>query len=380
MRILVMVFHFPPMSGGGVVVIVDIINKLAELGNDVTVITPQIDWNGEIYQPKLNSKIKVIRTDSPSKSKIKVAARRCHTNMIKEATKIGKNQKFDFIFSIFHPFHLAPKAAVETAKKLEIPSIVKIDDAIYDKATGLKSIQRKIEKILNAKTLKNSSKVLVANEETKNIVISEYGILEKNISILPNGVNLNLFSHVNNYEVKKIVFTGAMYYHRGLDILLNALPKIIEKHNDVKLVLMGSGPELEKLKEIVKQKKIESNVEFVGWIERKDIPEKLKDAILGIGPLRLTDVTSGALPIKVLEYMAASLPIIAQKNTLPNDVLVNEKNGFFIDGEDDLVMKINQLLNNTEQMITMGKESEKMVRKFSWDNVVNEILEIARKN
>ena len=43
MKILVLVFHFPPISGGGVVVITDIINKFAELGNDVTVITPDLD-------------------------------------------------------------------------------------------------------------------------------------------------------------------------------------------------------------------------------------------------------------------------------------------------------------------------------------------------
>ena len=56
MQILVMVFHFPPISGGGVVVITDIVNKLAELGNDITVITPNLDWNGEQYNPKINSK------------------------------------------------------------------------------------------------------------------------------------------------------------------------------------------------------------------------------------------------------------------------------------------------------------------------------------
>ena len=53
-----MVFHFPPISGGGVVVITDIINKFTELGNDVTVITPDLDWNGEQFNPKINSKIK----------------------------------------------------------------------------------------------------------------------------------------------------------------------------------------------------------------------------------------------------------------------------------------------------------------------------------
>ena len=51
MQVLVMVFHFPPISGGGVVVITDIVNKLAELGNEVTVITPNLDWNGEQYNP-----------------------------------------------------------------------------------------------------------------------------------------------------------------------------------------------------------------------------------------------------------------------------------------------------------------------------------------
>ena len=116
MKILVLVFHFPPISGGGVVVIVDIINKFAELGNDVTVITPDLDWDGEQFNPEINSKIKVIRTDTPSRTKIKVAARRCQSNIKKMAIEIGKSNQFDFIFTIFHPFHLVPKAAVEVAK------------------------------------------------------------------------------------------------------------------------------------------------------------------------------------------------------------------------------------------------------------------------
>ena len=163
MKILVLVFHFPPISGGGVVVITDIINKFAEMGNDVTVITPDLDWNGEQFNPKINSKIKVIRTETPSRTKIKIAARRCQSNIKKRAIEIGKSNHFDFIFTIFHPFHLVPKAAVEAAKELSIPSIVKIDDAIYEKAKGIKKIQRRIEKMYNSKTLQNADKVLVMN-------------------------------------------------------------------------------------------------------------------------------------------------------------------------------------------------------------------------
>ena len=380
MQILVMVFHFPPISGGGVVVITDIVNKLAELGNDITVITPNLDWNGEQYNPKINSKIQVIRTETPSKSRIKVAARRCQANMKKRAIELGKQQKFDFIFTIFHPFHLVPKAAVEAAKELQITSIVKVDDAIYEKTTGIKSIQRRVEKMINSKTLRTASKVLVSNNDTAKVIINEYGVIPEKISIVPNGVELSLFNSSKQKNPKKVVFAGAMYYHRGLDVLLEAIPKIIRKIPDAKFILLGNGNELEKLKEIVLEKNLENSVEFKGWIEREKIPENISDASIGIGPLRLTDVTSRALPIKVLEYMAVSLPIIAQKGTLPDDVLVNEKNGYFVDGAEDLAEKISSLLNEPDKINQMGNQSRLMVQNFSWDHIIKNILEIAQKN
>ena len=379
MKILVPVFHFPPISGGGVVVITDIINKFAELGNDVTVITPDLDWDGEQFNPEINSKIKVIRTDTPSRTKIKVAARRCQSNIKKMAIEIGKSNQFDFIFTIFHPFHLVPKAAVEAANELGIPSIVKVDDAIYEKTSGIKSLQRKIEKMINGKTLRAGTKILVSNKDTKKIIIDEYGVKSEKISIIPNGVDLSLFDITSKKNPRKIVFAGAMYYHRGLDILLEAIPYIIKKIPDTKFVLLGSGAEMNKLKKIVLENKLEDSVEFKGWLKREKIPENISDASIGIGPLRLTDVTSRALPIKVLEYMAVSLPIIAQKGTLPEDVLENEKNGYFIENVNDLVEKIIFLLNQPEKMEEMGIQSSKMVQKFSWDKVVKNIIEESKK-
>ena len=379
MKILVLVFHFPPISGGGVVVITDIINKFAELENDVTVITPNLDWNGEIFNPKINPKIKIIRTETPSKNRIKVAARRCQSNIKKKSIEIGKSDSFDFVFTIFHPFHLVPKAAVEAAKKLDIPSIVKVDDAIYEKSSGIKSLQRKIEKMINGKTLRAGTKILVSNNETKKIIIDEYNVIQEKISIVPNGVDLSMFNITKKKNPKKVVFAGAMYYHRGLDVLLETIPLVIEKIPDAKFVLLGSGTEMDKLKEIVSKNKLDNSVEFKGWIEREKIPENIADASIGIGPLRLTEVTSRALPIKVLEYMAVSLPLIAQKGTLPNDVLENEKNGFFIENHIELAEKIILLLNEPKKVENMGAHSLKLVQKFSWDQVIDSVINEVKK-
>jgi glycogen synthase len=376
MKILAVLFHFPPMSGGGIIVAVDIVNNFAKLGHKVTVVAPNIEWIGPKFEPKIDSNVKVIRVDVPSKTKIKIAARRCKKNLQKKAEEIGKTEQFDFVFSIFHPFHLAPSAAVACAKKLKIPSIIKIDDAIYEKSTGLKSIQRKIEKIMNAKTLQNSSKILVVNEGIKKIIIDYYNIHNEKIFLIPNGVEVSLFKGTKNHDKKLVLFSGAMYHHRGIDVLLEVAPKVIEKVPKVEFILLGDGDEMNKLKNIVNQKNITKNIIFKGWINRDKIPQELKNASIGIGPLKLTAVTKNALPIKVLEYMASGLPIIAKRGTLPKDILDDGKNGFFIDNNEELEEKLILLLNNLELNKQMSKKSIEMIQKFSWEKIVESIIQI----
>jgi len=374
MNILFVVFHFPPISGGGVIVAVDIANSLAKIGHEVSVLTPNLEWDGPKYEPKVDSKVDIIRVNVPSKNNLKVAARRCKSPLIEKGIELGRNKKFDFIFTIFHPFHMAPNAAVSIGEKLGIPVIVKIDDAVYEKSTGLKSIQRKVEKILSAKTLNKSSKILVANNETKEIVNEFYDVSPEKIEIMPNGIDTKIF-HTNVVKKSKmILFSGVMYNHRGIDVLLNAAPTVIKKIPEVKFVLLGDGPELDNLKKIAENLKIEKNIEFKGWIKRDEVMNYLADASIAIGPLRSTTVTKNALPIKVLEYMASSLPILSQKDTLANDVLVDDENGYSVTDPEDLATKIIHILENNEKRIKMGTKSYEMSLKFDWENVAKKIL------
>lgn len=370
-----MAFHFPPMSGGGSVVITDIVNKMAELGHGVTVIVPDVQYDGEPYAPRLHPGVRVVRTETPSRTKIKIAARRCQANMRRAGQELGRGS--DFVFTVFHPFHLVPRAAIQCAERLGIPCVVKVDDAIYAKSTGIKSVQRRIEKMINGRTLRAAGRVLAVNDRTRSVIAREYGVRHERMSIVPNGVDLSMFPAAPpGRNPKKMVFTGGMYYHRGLDILLEAMPEIIRRVPDAELSLIGSGGEMQRLQEIVSERSLGDSVRFAGWIGRERIPDSISDAAVGIGPLRLTDVTAGALPVKVLEYMAASLPIVAQRGTLHGDVL--DGNGFFIDGADELADRLAFLLSHPEKARSMGERSARMVQKFSWDNIVDGILQAAR--
>jgi len=368
-----MVFHFPPISGGGVIVIVELANKLAELGNDVTIITPKLNWNGETYNPFIDSRISIIRVATPSSNNMKVAARRCYFSMKEKADNLMKDSKYDFILTIFHPFHLVPKAAVACGQKYDIPVIIKIDDAIYEKSKGLKSIQRRIEKMINSKTLRKASRILVSNESTRNLVSKYYKISIDKISIIPNGVDTGNF-YSGKESSNQIIFSGVMYYHRGIDVLLESASNVIQKIPDVQFVLLGSGPEMEKLVEFTKKYNLTKNVKFLGWVDRKQIPEYLAKSAIGIGPLRVTDVTKDALPIKVLEYMASYLPILAKRGTLSSDILIEGENGFFVKDANELAEKIIHLLQNQNVRNKMGQKSRKIVEKYDWKIIAQSVI------
>ena len=102
MHVLFMVFRFAPHSGGSVIVATEIANNLAKLGHRVTVLTPDFDLTGKLYETKMHSNVKVIRVETPFRSNLKVAARRCKSNLEKMGKEIGKTDKFDFVLTIFH--------------------------------------------------------------------------------------------------------------------------------------------------------------------------------------------------------------------------------------------------------------------------------------
>src|SRR5713226_5918542 len=275
MRVLAFLFHFPPISGGGPVVSFEITNTLATLGHEVTVLVPDVNWTGKTFEPKIHPRIRVIRVPTPARSNLKMAARLCEASLRDEGQQIMEKEQFELVFTIFHPFHLVPKAAVSCAKKFGKPSIVKIDDAFYEKASGLKAIQRLFEKRISSGSLKDATEILVLNKEMKQSVSEHYGVPKSKISVMPNGVDLSFFNTQKTRRELLVVFSGVMYYHRGLDVLLKSAPEVIKKIPQAKFVLLGEGPEMQHLKQVATEKKIESKIDFRGWIDRTLIPGEL---------------------------------------------------------------------------------------------------------
>ncbi|TSC96879.1 MAG: hypothetical protein Athens071426_437 [Parcubacteria group bacterium Athens0714_26] len=197
------------------------------------------------------------------------------------------------------------------------------------------------------------------------------------IEVIPNGVDLDFFSTTyddGEMELARkglgikdeyvVVTTSRLVYKNGVDVLVEAIGKLKDK-TPIKCLIIGGGPEQNKLKKRVEDLKIEDKVIFLGQIAQKDIPLYLKISDIFVRVSR-----SEGLGNSFLEAMAAGIPVIGTRAGGIVDFLVDGVTGFFveIDDAENLAQKIKYILNNSELRKKVVENSLYMVQKnYSWD-------------
>lgn len=177
----------------------------------------------------------------------------------------------------------------------------------------------------------------------------------------------------------KIVGTIANYYPtKALHRLIEASKIISEKCNDCKFILIGDGPEREKLGEIIKNNKLTNNF-FLGPIDNASTYLKAFDVFV------LPSVKEG-MPYTVLEAMLAEVPIVATKVGGISEMITDGKTGFLVESKTgkEEAATINQIaekaayyLNHPEIMqIFTNSAREKIIADFTLKKMISETEKI----
>ena len=152
--------------------------------------------------------------------------------------------------------------------------------------------------------------------------ILERGVPEENVVVIPNAVDPDEFAHPEPADPAlrsrlgldgKVVlgFIGSYYGYEGLDLLLEAMPFILARNPQVKLLLVGGGPEEGNLKAQAERLSLGDAVIFAGRVPHRDVAKyyALVDGfIYPRHPMRLTELVT---PLKPLEAMAQRKPVLA---------------------------------------------------------------------
>ena len=158
-----------------------------------------------------------------------------------------------------------------------------------------------------------------------------------------------------------IIYAGILGIAQNIKTILDTA--IILKKENIKFLLIGSGPEEKNLKDYSKQNNIE-NVKFIGQVPKNKISDYMSLADCGIIPLKNIPVFETTIPSKIFDYMSANLPILLGVKGEAKEILEQSKAGitFKPDDVNDLKDKILYLRDNKSELDEMRLKGRDFVK------------------
>jgi 1,2-diacylglycerol 3-alpha-glucosyltransferase len=180
----------------------------------------------------------------------------------------------------------------------------------------------------------NMCDCLIAPTERVKNELQRYG-LKKPIYVLPNGIDLKAFQHVEKGYLRKklripkhtkiLLHVGRLGKEKSVDFIVHSFKSIQSESPDTALVLVGNGSEREKLRELAKSLGLSNHVYFLGTVNHATISSVYTDADVFLFASRTE--TQGMV---ILEAFAAGLPVIALKDAAFHGVIEDGVNGFMV--------------------------------------------------
>lgn len=172
-------------------------------------------------------------------------------------------------------------------------------------------------------------------------------------------------------KVMTFIWSGRMVYRKGLELLLDALD-CIDRKLPYKVVLCGEGPEMEHLKELSREKRLEGHISFTGQLTYEKMQENYDNADVFVFPsLR---ETSGTV---LVEAMAHGLPVIAL-NQGGAALLISEKDGFLVSGGNrkDYVIRMAEIIEECIRKPEIVRKkglaaSKKVFNDYTWERKIS---------
>lgn len=234
-----------------------------------------------------------------------------------------------------------------------------------------------IFKALKRRCLNKAKYVTVVSEKAKKTLNLIYGT--EHIKVQSMGCDIDKFNpqkRIENYfnqkDKKVILFVGRFVEIKGITYLIDAMKKI-----DALLVIVGKGPDEEKIKKQAEECK--EKVLFMGPQDHSILPIIYASSDIFIIPsITLSGgVTEGA-PTVITEAMASGLPVIGTNTGGIPELISDGENGMIIKekNSEDIVEKVNFLMNNPEILQKMALNARKMEVQKSYKNVAKSFRDL----
>ena len=257
-------------------------------------------------------------------------------------------------------------AALKVARKYKIPLVYECrafwEDAAVDHGTSTEGgLRYYLTKMLETYVFKQADAITTICEGLRSDIVSR-GIPAEKITIIPNAVDIEHFAYGVEPDQtlrtqlglqNKIVlgFIGSFYAYEGIPLLLEAFPKILEKQPEIRLLLVGGGPQEALIKQKTKELRLEQQIIFTGRIPHDRVQDYYNQVDIFVYPRLSMRLTNLVTPLKPLEAMAQGRLVVASDVGGHKELIEHRRNGYLFKANDAnaLAATVLNLLDQSQQ-------------------------------
>ena len=232
---------------------------------------------------------------------------------------------------------------------------------------------------------KTATELIVPTKKIYDLFKDKYNV-SKNIHIVPTGIETNRF-YKENFSDKEIntlkrylgikrkdfvlLTVSRIAQEKSIDDLIINHRDIIKKYPNMKLLIVGDGPELEDLKKLVKDINIENNVIFTGKISHKDVPKYYQ-----LGDVFVTASTTETQGLTVVEAISASIPVVAINDGSFKNSVIDDLDGYLYNDDKEYIEYISKLYEDKTLYNRLSKQARILSNDFTSDFFAKRVLKV----
>ncbi|MBN2517867.1 MAG: glycosyltransferase [Candidatus Altiarchaeota archaeon] len=387
MKILIVIYMFPPVTGGGEQGAFELARTLVKMGHEVHVATTHFKG---LRRSEVMDGVRVHRiignpflgphTNPQRSSKLasSMALKYFMIMSMPRLLKLIKREEFDVVNA--HFILPAGLPATDAGFFTSTPVVTTLvgGDLYTPGEPPFMTLFRKLATPFYRFVFSHSTLTAISTDTAnrargfgckKEIHVTPYGIDPK--KFYKAAPDRRLMEKLGLEKKTVLISVCRLSKRKGLGYLLEALPRVIEKERDLRLLIVGDGPEKDKLQQLTKRFGLQENVIFVGSTPNDELIRYYNLADIFVLP----SLHEG-MGIVFLEAMACGLPVVTTKTGGMTDFVVDGKTGLLVEAKNSkqLADALIKVVGDRGYRERLSRNVGEMVKGYTWEKSAERYL------
>ena len=384
LKVMMLSWEYPPRVIGGISPHVFFLSKsLVEVGVEVYVVT--CDFPGAPAHETIDG-VEVYRIDSYKTPSPDFATwvYLMNLNMQKEAAALGA--RLPGKIDLFHAHDwLVATAGIGLKHVFRKPLLATMHSTEVGRREGIHTATEKMIHETEAWLTYEAWKVICCSNYMVQHVKWAFGLPDDKLVMVSNGVNSNIYEAAGKQdcesfrrefalpEEKLVLFVGRLVYEKGAHVLVNAIPRVLEKVN-AKFVIVGSGYMKDQLASIVKSMGLEHKVMFTGFLDEEKLTRLQTCADVSVVPSLFEP-----FGIVALEAMAAKSAVVVSDTGGLSEIVDHDSTGVKVypNNTESLAWGITKVLLDEKFRAQISRNGYRKIREeYDWGKIAKETKKV----